>query len=55
MPQVADGGFAFDTGQFMGTTTVTIPTGVASGTVQPFFCTVHTAHMKDPNPTLVIQ
>jgi plastocyanin len=41
-------GISFDTGVFgLGTRTFTVPTTAASGTVVPYFCTVHTADMAN--------
>jgi plastocyanin len=53
----ADGGFTFDTATIAvgASATVTVPATIASGTVQPFFCKIHTSMMMPPNPTLIIQ
>ncbi len=53
----AAGGWSFDTGNIAQNTsmTVTVPTGLASGTVQHYFCNVHKAHMDNPDPTITIQ
>jgi plastocyanin len=32
-----------------------VPTTIASGTVQPYYCSVHKSMMANPNPTLQIQ
>jgi len=55
--QASPNGFTFDTGQLDGggTTTITIPAGVPSGTVQPYFCQIHQGMMDNPNPTIKIQ
>jgi plastocyanin len=53
----AAGGFSFDTGQISAgaTATVTVPTGLASGTVQPYYCSNHKSMMAPANPTLTIR
>jgi plastocyanin len=50
----AVGGVSFNTGAFTGTKTFVIPSGAASGTVVPFFCTVHLATMATPTGTITI-
>ncbi len=53
----ATGGFTFDTGDIAAgaSATITVPAGLASGTVQPYFCAVHKSGMSDPDPTITIQ
>jgi plastocyanin len=50
----APGGFTFDTALIPGgaTATLTVPASIAAGTVQPYFCNVHTSMMANPNPTI---
>ncbi len=48
------GGVSFDTGQFTGTKTFTIPGTAASGTVIPYFCTFHRNTMATPNGSITI-
>jgi plastocyanin len=48
------GGIAFDTGQFAGTRTFSIPANAASGTVVPYYCTAHLGAMATPNGTITI-
>lgn len=50
----AVGGVQFDTGPFTGTRTFTIPANAATGTVIPYYCTVHLGTMATPNGTLTI-
>ena len=47
-------GISFDTGSFSGTRSFTIPPSAASGTVIPFFCTVHTSTMSTPNGAITV-
>jgi len=48
-------GIAFDTGPFAsGTRAIQIPSNAATGTVIPFYCTVHLATMATPNGTITI-
>ena len=53
----ATAGFTFDTNliQAGGTATITVPTGIASGTSQPYFCSHHTSGMSNPDPVIKIQ
>ncbi len=51
----AVGGVSFDTGEFTGQKSFTIPTNAAEGTVIPYYCKVHTSTMSTPNGTLTIQ
>jgi plastocyanin len=46
-------GIQFDTGPFAGTATFTISSGASSGTIIPYFCTVHGSMMG--NGTLTIR
>lgn len=48
------GGVSFDTGPFTGVRSFTVPANAASGTVIPFFCTVHTGTMATPNGAITI-
>ena len=48
------GGVAFDTGPFTGSRTFTIPANAATGTVIPFFCTVHTSTMSPQNGSITV-
>jgi plastocyanin len=52
-----DGGFTFDTGALMSgaTATISVPAGLASGLVMPYFCEIHMATMNPPNPTITIK
>jgi plastocyanin len=52
-----DGGFTFDTTSINvgASAMVTVPSTIASGTVQPYFCTNHKSAMANPNPTIHIQ
>lgn len=50
----AVGGVQFDTGPFTGTRTFTIPANAATGTVIPYYCTVHLGTMATPNGTITI-
>jgi plastocyanin len=47
-------GISFNTGPFTGTMSFTVPSNAASGTVIPFFCTVHTSTMATPNGSITI-
>jgi plastocyanin len=53
----APGGWTFDLGHVLpGTSaTLTVPSTIASGTVQPWFCNNHTSMMANPNPTIHVQ
>jgi len=52
----APNGFSFNASLGAGATgTISVPAGLASGTVQPYFCSIHKAMMQDPNPTIVIE
>ncbi len=53
----ADGGFLFDSNNIPtgSSATITIPAGLPSGTIQPYFCEQHTSMMKNPNPTIQIK
>jgi hypothetical protein len=55
--QAADGGFVFDTNNIPtgSSATFTVPAGLPSGTIQPYFCVQHTNMMKNPNPTIQIK
>ncbi len=48
------GGVSFDTGPFTGVQSFAIPATAATGTVIPFFCTVHTTTMVPPNGSITI-
>lgn len=48
------GGIAFDTGQFTGQRTFSIPANAATGTVVPYYCTSHLSMMATPNGTITI-
>jgi plastocyanin len=48
------GGIAFDTGQFTGVRTFSIPANAATGTVVPYYCTAHLGTMATPNGTITI-
>lgn len=48
-------GIAFDTGEFTGTRTFTVPSGAAEGTIVPYYCRTHTSTMGTPNATIVIR
>jgi plastocyanin len=48
------GGVSFDTGQFTGTKTFALPSTASSGTVIPYYCTVHAGTMTTPNGTITI-
>jgi len=50
----AVGGVSFNTGAFTGTKTFVIPSSATSGTVVPYFCTVHLATMATPTGTITI-
>lgn len=47
-------GVSFDTGSFAGTKTFTLPASAPSGTVIPYFCTVHGSTMATPNGAITI-
>jgi plastocyanin len=47
-------GISFDTGAFNGSASFTIPSSAASGTVVPFYCTVHRTTMSPPNGSIKI-
>jgi plastocyanin len=47
-------GVSFDTGQFTGTRTFTVPGAAPSGTVVPYFCTAHLGTMTTPNGAITI-
>ena len=48
-------GISFDTGAFgAGTKTFTIPSSAPSGTVVPFYCTVHLTMMATPNGSITV-
>ena len=47
-------GVQFDTGQFMGTKTFTIPASTPNGTVIPYYCSVHTSTMVTPTGTIKV-
>ncbi len=49
------GGVSFDTGQFTGQKSFTIPSTATEGTVIPYYCKVHTSTMATPNGTITIQ
>jgi plastocyanin len=52
----ATGGFSFNASVAAGgTATITVPTGLTSGTSLPYFCNVHKSMMKNPDPTIVIK
>lgn len=48
------GGVSFDTGPFTGVRTFAIQGTAASGTVIPFYCTVHAGTMNTPNGSITI-
>ncbi len=48
------GGVSFDTGEFTGQKTFTVPSSAAAGTVVPYYCIVHTSTMATPNGTITI-
>jgi plastocyanin len=52
-----DGGFTFDTASIgpNAIATLTVPSTIASGTLQPYFCTFHKGMMANPNPVIQIQ
>jgi plastocyanin len=50
----AVGGVSFDTGPFTGTQMFTIPANAPTGTVIPYFCTIHLATMATPNGAITI-
>jgi plastocyanin len=47
-------GVSFDTGQFTGTRSFTIPAGAPDGTVVPYFCSSHLAAMNTPTGTITV-
>ncbi len=47
-------GVSFDTGQFTGTRTFTVPQSATTGTVVPYFCTSHLGAMATPNGSITI-
>ncbi len=47
-------GVSFDTGPFTGTATFTIPSTAPSGTIIPYYCSVHRGAMKN-SPTITIK
>jgi plastocyanin len=52
----AKGGFSFNANVSPGSTgTIVVPSGLASGTSLPYYCTVHLGTMKNPDPTIVIK
>ena len=53
----ADGGFLFDTNNIptSGSATFTVPAGLPSGLVLPYFCEQHTSMMTNANPTIQIK
>jgi hypothetical protein len=44
----------FDTGNFTGSATFVVPSGLAEGTTLSYFCRTHTSTMATPNGTLTI-
>jgi plastocyanin len=53
---MAKGGFSFNASVAAGGhATITVPSGVASGTKQPFFCNIHKSMMSDPDPVIIIK
>ena len=46
------GGVQFDTGQFTGRRSFTIPANAPDGTVIPYYCSVHKGAMATPNATI---
>ena len=48
------GGVSFDTGPFTGVRSFTIPANAATGTVIPYFCTVHLGTMATPNGAITV-
>ncbi len=50
----AASGVSFDTGQFTGSRTFTIPANAPNGAVVPYFCTSHLGTMVTPNGTITI-
>jgi plastocyanin len=56
-PGQVSGGFTFDTSNIGGgaMATMTVPSTVASGTVQPYYCKNHLGAMANPNPTIHVQ
>ncbi len=47
-------GVSFDTGAFTGNMSFTLPSGVAQGTVIPFYCSIHKGTMNTPNGAITI-
>ena len=47
-------GVSFDTGEFAGQKSFTIPTTAAEGTVIPYYCTLHRQTMVTPNGTITV-
>ncbi len=48
-------GVSFDTGAFTGQATFTLPSGIADGTVIPYYCSVHRDMMATKTGTITIQ
>jgi plastocyanin len=48
------GGIAFDTGQFTGTRTFSIPPAAVTSTVVPYYCSAHLGAMATPNGSITI-
>lgn len=46
-------GITFDTGVFVGTRTFTVPASAHSGTVIPYYCTVHGAMMANAGQIVI--
>jgi plastocyanin len=52
----APGGWSFDVVPHPGmSASITVPSGIATGTVQPYFCGFHTSMMHPPSPTIHVQ
>jgi plastocyanin len=55
-PGSAPGGWNFDVHPMGGmSSSITVPSNIASGTVQPFYCGIHRAMMVPSDPTIHIQ
>jgi plastocyanin len=49
------GGVTFDTGDFVGERTFTIPANAVVGTVVPYFCSTHTSTMATRTGTITVR
>jgi plastocyanin len=56
MNAAAPGGWIFDVAPDGGASaSIVVPTGLASGTIQPYYCGIHTTMMTPSDPTIQIR